>query len=69
MTTDAPIAIDIKVKKHTNGMWRADLSGHCQAEILYFYDKTPVGAANKAIEYVQDLGEILRTEIAINGAN
>lgn len=66
---DEPIPIDIKVKKQTNGMWRADLSGHHSAEILFFYDQTPVGAAEKAIQYIRDLGEILRTEIVIKGGN
>lgn len=66
---DEPIPIDIKVKKQTNGMWRADLSGHMQKEILFFYAKTPVEAAMKAIQFIQDLGEVLKTEIVMKGGN
>jgi hypothetical protein len=66
---EAPIPIDIKIKKQANGMWRADLSGHMQKEILYFYDKSPVGAADKAIEYIRDLGEIVRTDLIVKGGN
>jgi hypothetical protein len=66
---DTPIAVDIKVKKQANGMWRADLSGHGAKEILFFYGKSPAEAARKAIEYLQDLGTVLNTEIVFKGAN
>jgi hypothetical protein len=66
---NVPVVVDIKVKKHVNGMWRADLTGHSQQEILFFYDKTPVGAASKAIEYLKEIGEVMRTEIIMKGAN
>jgi hypothetical protein len=69
VSDEFPIAVDIKVKKQTNGMWRADLSGHEAKEILYFYGKTPVEAASKAIDYLNDIGHVMRTEIAFANTN
>lgn len=69
MDAQVQIAVDIKVKKHVNGMWRADLSGHASKEILFFYDKSPVGAASKAIDYLKEIGEVMRTEIVMKGTS